>query len=67
MELGYKWTNADANFDNVFNALITVFILCTQENWPFIMHSAMDSNPSEIVTSTHNFHFIDNFFLKKGS
>jgi len=40
---------ADTNFDNVFNAMITVFILSTQENWNYIMYLGIDSNPSDIV------------------
>lgn len=46
---GGTWLILDANFDNIFHALITVFILCTQENWPFIMYTSMDSNTSDIV------------------
>lgn len=44
-----KWEIYEANFDNIFNALITVFILSTQENWPNIMYQAMDSASEETV------------------
>lgn len=34
----------DANFDNVFNAMLSLFILSTQEGWPDIMYTVVDAN-----------------------
>ncbi len=47
MELGGTWTNPHANFDNIFNALLTLFILSTQEDWPDITFSLVDANNSD--------------------
>ena len=33
IDYGGEWVNADANFDNVINALISQFIIMTRENW----------------------------------
>ena len=43
------WSVQDANFDNIFNSLITIFILSTQENWNNIMYYSMDANSKEYV------------------
>lgn len=47
--MGKSWKIHNTNFDNIFYALMTVFILSTQENWPTIMYMAVDSNTSDIV------------------
>ena len=36
------------NFDNVFNAMLSLFILSTQENWPTIMYTIVDANDSSV-------------------
>ncbi len=35
---GYKWLRFDTNFDNVKNAMKSLFIVATFEGWPKIMH-----------------------------
>ena len=42
--MGFNWVNSDSNFDNIVNALMTIFILGTKENWTKIMYEAMDAN-----------------------
>lgn len=44
-----EWTIENTNFDNIFNSMMTIFILSTQENWPNIMFNGVDSNTSDIV------------------
>lgn len=56
--MGYEWAVADTNFDNVFQALISIFILSTQENWPYIMYTAMDSDNEIYVTNYFFFFFL---------
>ena len=36
--LGKEWKIYDTNFENIHNALITLFIATTLENWPGIMY-----------------------------
>lgn len=40
---GYSWLNNDYNFDNIYEAGITLFILTSEEGWPDIMHKGMDT------------------------
>jgi len=37
-----EWKTAPSNFDNIGNALLTLFELSTMEGWPDIMYPAMD-------------------------
>lgn len=41
-ESGGVWMNADANFDNVFKAMITLFQVSTTEGWTDVMFRAVD-------------------------
>lgn len=42
LELGGKWSNSGANFDNVLEALFSLFVSLTLEMWITIMFRAMD-------------------------
>ncbi|OMJ71655.1 hypothetical protein SteCoe_30075 [Stentor coeruleus] len=39
---GYKWEAYSPNYDNVINAMISLFILSSEEGWPIIMDQAID-------------------------
>lgn len=39
---GYDWENSDFNFDNVYEALIVMFIISSQESWPDRMYEGID-------------------------
>ncbi|KAA8493308.1 Sodium channel protein type 11 subunit alpha [Porphyridium purpureum] len=41
--MGGQWLTYPANFDNMYNALRTLFEVATLENWPPIMYTAADS------------------------
>ena len=43
------WSVQNANFDNIFISMITIFIISTQENWPSIMYYSMDANSKDYV------------------
>jgi hypothetical protein len=36
-----KWTKYPLNFDNYYNAMITVYVLANGEGWPDIMNAAV--------------------------
>ncbi|BHF64352.1 hypothetical protein SprV_0200735500 [Sparganum proliferum] len=38
-----KWTNYPLNFDNVPNALLTLFVASTFEGWPALLYRSIDS------------------------
>jgi hypothetical protein len=40
---GYEWKNADYNFDNIFQAMLTMFVLSSLECWPDIMFQGVDA------------------------
>lgn len=43
-EYGYEWKASDANFDNVLEAMMTLFIVSSLEGWPDIMYKAVDAS-----------------------
>eukprot|EP01052_Picozoa_sp_SAG31_P005011 SAG31_NODE_214_length_20084_cov_2.644684_15_plen_1882_part_00 len=42
-QAGYAWDNPAFNFDNILEALQTLFICATTEGWVNIMHAGMDA------------------------
>lgn len=47
--MGYEWKIHDTNFDNIYYAMNSLFIIGSLEGWPDIMYLCIDSNPEEIV------------------
>ena len=45
----YTWKIYDANFDNVFSSLLTLFVISNLEGWVEILYHAIDSNEETIV------------------
>ncbi|KAL9953553.1 hypothetical protein ACROYT_G040985 [Oculina patagonica] len=39
----YVWKNSEANFDNVLNGFLALFLVATFEGWIEVMHNAVDS------------------------
>ncbi|CAF3545967.1 unnamed protein product [Rotaria sp. Silwood1] len=39
-----EWSNSKFHFDNVPQALLTLFTVATFEGWPTLLHTAIDSN-----------------------
>ena len=33
-DAGHTWENADSNFDNLYEAIITLFVISSLEGWP---------------------------------
>ncbi|KAA3677829.1 voltage-dependent calcium channel L type alpha-1D [Paragonimus westermani] len=42
-----EWNNSDYNFDNVPNALLTLFAVSTFEGWPTLLSTSIDSNEED--------------------
>ena len=62
--------NNDANFDDIGQSMVTLFILTTMEGWPDILGAAMDANDPEVgpefmASSTNGIFFI--VFILVGS
>ena len=52
--MGCQWQTPDVNFDNVLNAMLSLFIVSTQENWPNIMFTVIDANDASIGPTEGN-------------
>uniref|UniRef100_A0A5K3EJD7 Voltage-dependent L-type calcium channel subunit alpha n=1 Tax=Mesocestoides corti TaxID=53468 RepID=A0A5K3EJD7_MESCO len=42
------WTHSELNFDNVANAMLTLFVVLTFEGWPPILYAGIDSNEEDM-------------------
>ena len=43
MDFGGDWVNQEANFDNLVNAMVTMFGMMSTEGWLEVMWSAVDA------------------------
>ena len=43
LDYGADWVNQDSNFDNLLNAVITMFGMMSTEGWLEVMWNAVDS------------------------
>ncbi|OMJ79316.1 hypothetical protein SteCoe_20697 [Stentor coeruleus] len=41
--MDYKWSSLPYNYDNIFEALLTLFVVASQEGWPDHMFIAVDA------------------------
>ena len=41
-EAGHTWQVYDSNFDDILNAMMTLFVVSSLEGWPDIMYQALD-------------------------
>ena len=53
-DYGGEWVNPNPNFDNIFNAILTLFTMITTEGWNWLMWRALDSTNINQVPSTNN-------------
>ena len=60
---GGTWETYGWNFDNIFNALITLFILSSLEGWPNIMYTAMNGDVEENGPSLKANYYIFIYFI----
>lgn len=42
-DFGYSWKNAISNFDNVYEAMLTLFTVSSLEGWPTVMYMGIDA------------------------
>lgn len=40
---GGMWVNSNINYDNIFNSMFSLFVMCTNEGWVTFMFDAVDS------------------------
>merc|ERR1719193_618796 len=70
IEAGGFWINPDFHFDDIFSAILALFVVSSLESWPLVMYSAMDitdhnTNPRKESTMIAALYFIifSTFFL----
>jgi len=68
--MGGSWVNKSYNFDNVINAIVTLFVMSTTEGWIGLMSDGIDSrgidlNPIENNNLIWALYFV--FFIIVGS
>ena len=45
--MGGEWKTYDSNFDNVIEAMLTLFVVSSLEGWPDIMYQGVDATDIE--------------------
>ncbi|KRX08852.1 hypothetical protein PPERSA_08956 [Pseudocohnilembus persalinus] len=73
IDMGYEWKQFDLNYDNIFTALNSLFVISSLEGWPDYMYQAIDSQsyPSGPIENSYTqiciffiiFILIGSFFL----
>ena len=58
-----EWSNAKFHFDNVPQALLTLFTVATFEGWPSLLHTAIDSNDEGRGPVYNHRPFVAPFFI----
>ena len=63
LDSGGEWVNHDANFDDVFSGLLTMFEIITTEGWINIMWSGVDATSFDVVPKVNNHVSAGIFFI----
>nr|XP_047135692.1 voltage-dependent L-type calcium channel subunit alpha-1D isoform X2 [Hydra vulgaris] len=58
-----NWENAKFHFDNVLNALVTLFVCSTEDNWPAKMYKAMDIPKENVGHLVKSYSFAGIYFI----
>ncbi|EAR95184.2 cation channel family protein (macronuclear) [Tetrahymena thermophila SB210] len=61
--MGYQWQTYDTNFDNILNAMRTLYIISSLEGWPDLMYQAIDSNTADVGPVKDNYIQISYFYM----
>ncbi|XP_047135700.1 voltage-dependent calcium channel type A subunit alpha-1 isoform X1 [Hydra vulgaris] len=57
------WRRYDSNFDNVFDAILTLYISSTEDNWPTLMQNGMDVTGVDLGPLTKNSSYMAMYFV----
>ncbi|KAL4480370.1 hypothetical protein ABPG74_020886 [Tetrahymena malaccensis] len=63
LSMGYSWQTYDTNFDNILNAMRTLYIISSLEGWPDLMYQAIDSNTADVGPVKDNYIQISYFYM----
>ena len=56
-----RWVNQKYNFDNIFNALMSLFVLSSKDGWVDIMYHGLDAVGIDKQVRYEMFYFLDNY------
>ena len=56
-----RWVNQKYNFDNIFNALMSLFVLSSKDGWVDIMYHGLDAVGIDKQVRFEMFYFLDNY------
>lgn len=62
-QFGYEWKNNPSNFDNLIEAMYTLFIVTSLENWPTLMYLAIDATEQEHAPVRNNNPVVAYYFI----
>lgn len=54
LDAGEVWNTVGWNYDNIFEAMVTLFLLTTMENWPNVVGSVIDMGNSSTSGPIYN-------------
>ncbi|XP_065647840.1 voltage-dependent N-type calcium channel subunit alpha-1B isoform X3 [Hydra vulgaris] len=57
------WQRYDSNFDNVFDAILTLYISSTEDNWPTLMQNGMGVTGVDLGPLTKNSSYMAMYFV----
>lgn len=60
---GFSWQNSNTNFDDVINAMITLFIVMSQESWPNRMYEGVDARDIGLAPKVNSNPYIAYFYV----
>jgi hypothetical protein len=60
---GGEWVRYSSNFDNVAQAMVTLFVLSSLENWPDLMYQAVDATGIDQGPKEENSFIYSIFFI----
>ena len=60
---GFNWKNMDYNFDNVPQAMVTLFIVMSQESWPNRMYEGVDARSIDESPKTNYNPYIAYYYV----
>lgn len=62
-DYGGEWVNLDSHFDNVIDAMITLFNVMTTEGWIDVMWSSLDATTVDHIPEEKEWNYWVLFFL----
>lgn len=58
-----KWRKYDINFDNIYESLVSLFVLSTLEGWPDYLYEVVDGNDKERGPTPDNHNYVKYLFV----